>query len=153
MSPAVCNRVVDATRSVLNQFVSDIYIYTDHCKGAQSGKYVMFICLLNFKRTWNNRLVEWLWIQHHFLCLIVMLLCFPCWSLLVAALYLFIWPLDSQDVSKILVDKNFKLIMEGSLVIKLGNVSSKYTVQVVYGGGDVCTTNLYLLTGSTVRFI
>jgi len=42
VSPAVCNRVVDATRSVLNQFVSDIYIYTDHCKGAQSGKYVMF---------------------------------------------------------------------------------------------------------------
>jgi len=38
VSPAVCNRVVDATRSVLNQFVSDIYIYTDHCKGAQSGK-------------------------------------------------------------------------------------------------------------------
>ena len=49
VSPAVCNRVVDATRSVLNQFVSDIYIYTDHCKGAQSGKYVMFICLSNLR--------------------------------------------------------------------------------------------------------
>ncbi|KAJ7372965.1 rRNA-processing endoribonuclease [Desmophyllum pertusum] len=36
MSPAICNRVVDAARSVLNQFVSDLYIYTDHCKGAQS---------------------------------------------------------------------------------------------------------------------
>ena len=43
VSPAICNRVVDAARGVLNQFVSDIYIYTDHCKGAQSGKYVHFI--------------------------------------------------------------------------------------------------------------
>lgn len=42
VSPAICNRVVDAARGVLNQFVSDIYIYTDHCKGAQSGKYVNF---------------------------------------------------------------------------------------------------------------
>lgn len=38
VSPAICNRVVDAVRGVLNQFVSDIYIYTDHCKGGQSGK-------------------------------------------------------------------------------------------------------------------
>ena len=45
VSPAICNRVVDAVRGVLNQFVSDIYIYTDHCKGAQSGKYVQhFMC-------------------------------------------------------------------------------------------------------------
>ena len=41
VSPAICNRVVDAVRGVLNQFVSDIYIYTDHCKGGQSGKYVI----------------------------------------------------------------------------------------------------------------
>ena len=40
VSPAVCNRVVDSARGILNQFVSDLYIYTDHCKGAQSGKYV-----------------------------------------------------------------------------------------------------------------
>ncbi|XP_060574958.1 RNA 3'-terminal phosphate cyclase-like protein [Ruditapes philippinarum] len=38
MSPATANRVVDATRSVLNSFLPDIYIYTDHMKGAQSGK-------------------------------------------------------------------------------------------------------------------
>ncbi|CAH3129542.1 unnamed protein product [Pocillopora meandrina] len=38
VSPAICNRVVDAVRGVLNQFVSDIYIYTDHSKGGQSGK-------------------------------------------------------------------------------------------------------------------
>ena len=40
VSPAMCNRVVNAARGVLNQFVSDIFIYTDHCKGAQSGRYV-----------------------------------------------------------------------------------------------------------------
>lgn len=38
MSPATANRVVDAARSVLNSFLPDIYIYTDHMKGAQSGK-------------------------------------------------------------------------------------------------------------------
>lgn len=38
VSPAMCNRVVNAARGVLNQFVSDIFIYTDHCKGAQSGR-------------------------------------------------------------------------------------------------------------------
>ena len=33
---------------VLNQFVSDIYIYTDHCKGGQSGKYVILQQTFNF---------------------------------------------------------------------------------------------------------
>eukprot|EP00112_Aurelia_sp_Birch-Aquarium-sp1_P009209 Seg2037.5 transcript_id=Seg2037.5/GoldUCD/mRNA.D3Y31 product="RNA 3'-terminal phosphate cyclase-like protein" protein_id=Seg2037.5/GoldUCD/D3Y31 len=37
VSPAFANRMVDSCRSVLNKFVADIYIYTDHCKGAQSG--------------------------------------------------------------------------------------------------------------------
>ena len=48
VSPAICNRVVDAVRRVLNQFVSDIYIYTDHCKGGQSGKYVILQQTFNF---------------------------------------------------------------------------------------------------------
>ena len=48
VSPAICNRVVDAVRGVLNQFVSDIYIYTDHCKGGQSGKYVILKQTFNF---------------------------------------------------------------------------------------------------------
>ncbi|KAL4235710.1 rRNA-processing endoribonuclease [Mactra antiquata] len=38
MSPATGNRIVDAARSVLNTFLPDIYIYTDHMKGASSGK-------------------------------------------------------------------------------------------------------------------
>ncbi|KAK2167428.1 hypothetical protein LSH36_28g09080 [Paralvinella palmiformis] len=39
VSPAVCNRLVDAARAILNKFLTDIYIYTDHNKGPQSGKY------------------------------------------------------------------------------------------------------------------
>ena len=48
VSPAICNRVVDAVHGVLNQFMSDIYIYTDHCTGGQSGKYVILQQTFNF---------------------------------------------------------------------------------------------------------
>ncbi|XP_066916012.1 RNA 3'-terminal phosphate cyclase-like protein [Clytia hemisphaerica] len=37
VSPAFVNRMVDSSRKILNQFLSDIYIYTDSVKGAQSG--------------------------------------------------------------------------------------------------------------------
>lgn len=37
VAPAAANRIVDATRGVLNQFLSDVYIYTDHVKGAAAG--------------------------------------------------------------------------------------------------------------------
>ncbi|XP_017266171.1 RNA 3'-terminal phosphate cyclase-like protein [Kryptolebias marmoratus] len=38
VSPQMGNRIVESTRSVLNQFLPDIYIYTDHMKGLNSGK-------------------------------------------------------------------------------------------------------------------
>ncbi|XP_041826849.1 RNA 3'-terminal phosphate cyclase-like protein [Melanotaenia boesemani] len=38
VSPQMANRIVESTRGVLNQFLPDIYIYTDHMKGANSGK-------------------------------------------------------------------------------------------------------------------
>uniref|UniRef100_A0A6J0U929 RNA 3'-terminal phosphate cyclase-like protein isoform X1 n=1 Tax=Pogona vitticeps TaxID=103695 RepID=A0A6J0U929_9SAUR len=38
VSPQIANRIVDAARSILNKFLPDIYIYTDHMKGASSGK-------------------------------------------------------------------------------------------------------------------
>ncbi|KAF3848933.1 hypothetical protein F7725_015430 [Dissostichus mawsoni] len=34
----MANRIVDTARGVLNKFIPDIYIYTDHMKGANSGK-------------------------------------------------------------------------------------------------------------------
>lgn len=34
------NRIVESARSVLNQFLPDIYIHTDHMKGVNSGKWV-----------------------------------------------------------------------------------------------------------------
>jgi len=38
VSPATCNRIVDAARSILNKCLPDIYIYTDHSKGSNSGR-------------------------------------------------------------------------------------------------------------------
>ncbi|MGH0159927.1 UNVERIFIED_CONTAM: hypothetical protein FKN15_053949 [Acipenser sinensis] len=38
VSPQFANRIVDSARSIVNQFIPDIYIYTDHMKGANSGK-------------------------------------------------------------------------------------------------------------------
>ncbi|MBN3325253.1 RCL1 protein, partial [Atractosteus spatula] len=38
VSPQIANRIVDSARSILNKFIPDIYIYTDHMKGASSGK-------------------------------------------------------------------------------------------------------------------
>uniref|UniRef100_A0A8D2L6V4 RNA terminal phosphate cyclase like 1 n=1 Tax=Varanus komodoensis TaxID=61221 RepID=A0A8D2L6V4_VARKO len=38
VSPQIANRLVDSARSILNKFLPDIYIYTDHMKGSSSGK-------------------------------------------------------------------------------------------------------------------
>ncbi|XP_065107164.1 RNA 3'-terminal phosphate cyclase-like protein [Paramisgurnus dabryanus] len=38
VSPQIANRIVDSARSILNKFIPDIYIYTDHMKGLNSGK-------------------------------------------------------------------------------------------------------------------
>ncbi|XP_007229717.2 RNA 3'-terminal phosphate cyclase-like protein [Astyanax mexicanus] len=38
VSPQMANRIVDSARSILNKLIPDIYIYTDHMKGASSGK-------------------------------------------------------------------------------------------------------------------
>ncbi|XP_032394935.1 RNA 3'-terminal phosphate cyclase-like protein [Etheostoma spectabile] len=38
VSPQMANRIVESARGVLNQFIPDIYIHTDHMKGANSGK-------------------------------------------------------------------------------------------------------------------
>jgi RNA 3'-terminal phosphate cyclase-like protein len=38
VSPQIVNRIVDAARGRLNRFIPDVYIYTDHYKGAEAGK-------------------------------------------------------------------------------------------------------------------
>jgi RNA 3'-terminal phosphate cyclase-like protein len=38
LSPQVINRVIESARSLLNEFIPDVYIYTDAAKGAESGK-------------------------------------------------------------------------------------------------------------------
>jgi RNA 3'-terminal phosphate cyclase-like protein len=38
LSPLVANRCIESARSLLNKFIPDVYLYTDACKGAESGK-------------------------------------------------------------------------------------------------------------------
>ncbi|CAK9830050.1 Probable RNA 3'-terminal phosphate cyclase-like protein [Anthophora retusa] len=38
VSPAIANRIVESAKGVLLKFLPDVYIHTDHCKGAASGK-------------------------------------------------------------------------------------------------------------------
>lgn len=38
VSPTIANRIVESAKSVLLNFLPDVYIYTDLCKGAASGK-------------------------------------------------------------------------------------------------------------------
>ncbi|KAH9391336.1 rRNA-processing endoribonuclease [Tyrophagus putrescentiae] len=38
VSPAIANRLVDAAKGLLLHYLPDIYIYTDHLKGAASGR-------------------------------------------------------------------------------------------------------------------
>jgi RNA 3'-terminal phosphate cyclase-like protein len=37
ISPSTLARLVDTTRGVLNQYIPDVYIHTDHFKGKDSG--------------------------------------------------------------------------------------------------------------------
>ncbi|NXX96444.1 RCL1 protein, partial [Centropus bengalensis] len=47
VSPQMANRMVESARSILNKFLPDIYIYTDHMKGVSSGKSPGFgMCLI-----------------------------------------------------------------------------------------------------------
>ena len=38
VAPNTVNRIIESARSILNRFVSDVYIYSDHCSGEQAGK-------------------------------------------------------------------------------------------------------------------
>lgn len=44
----MANRIVESARSVLNQFLPDIYIHTDHMKGVNSGKWVSLLARASF---------------------------------------------------------------------------------------------------------
>jgi RNA 3'-terminal phosphate cyclase-like protein len=47
VSPQISNRMVTSARSLLNHFVPDVFVYTDHYKGDESGKSPGFgICLM-----------------------------------------------------------------------------------------------------------
>jgi hypothetical protein len=46
VSPTVCNRVIESARSLLNQCLPDIYIYSDHQKDKAAG--LLVICKILF---------------------------------------------------------------------------------------------------------
>lgn len=55
VSPAIANRMVDSAKEVLLNFIPDIYIHTDHCRGASSGKSPgTTVKLINFKKYINQ---------------------------------------------------------------------------------------------------
>jgi RNA 3'-terminal phosphate cyclase-like protein len=37
VSPQTANRIVDTSRGVFNKLIPDVYIYSDHYRGAESG--------------------------------------------------------------------------------------------------------------------
>ncbi len=54
VSPQIANRMVTSARSLLNHFVPDVFVYTDHYKGDESGKSPGFgICLMAETTTGN----------------------------------------------------------------------------------------------------
>lgn len=51
VSPQIPNRIIESARSVLNSYIPDIYIYSDHRKGNNSGKSPGFGLLLTAETT------------------------------------------------------------------------------------------------------
>lgn len=43
VSPQFSNRMIEASRSILNRYIPDIYLYSDVYKGDESGKWVIFV--------------------------------------------------------------------------------------------------------------
>uniref|UniRef100_A0A8C1PRJ0 RNA terminal phosphate cyclase-like 1 n=1 Tax=Cyprinus carpio TaxID=7962 RepID=A0A8C1PRJ0_CYPCA len=53
VSPQMAKRIEDSARSILNKFIPDIYIHTDHMKGANSvHSFFFFMGLVSFN--YNN---------------------------------------------------------------------------------------------------
>lgn len=43
VNPQFSNRMIEASRSVLNRYIPDIYLYSDVYKGDESGKLALFL--------------------------------------------------------------------------------------------------------------
>ena len=64
VSPSFVNRLVDSARGILNQFLTDIYIYTDHMKGGQSGKSVLYGCFVYSAFIWCGLFYTLFWFSN-----------------------------------------------------------------------------------------
>lgn len=54
VSPQTPGRIVEAARSILNQFLPDVYIFADACKGQSCGKSPGYGCCLVAESTNEN---------------------------------------------------------------------------------------------------
>ena len=54
VSPQTPGRIVESARSILNQFLPDVYIFADACKGQSCGKSPGFGCCLVAESTNEN---------------------------------------------------------------------------------------------------
>lgn len=41
VSPQMANRMIDSVRGIFNKLLPDVYIFSDHYTGHESGKYVL----------------------------------------------------------------------------------------------------------------
>lgn len=48
VNPQFSNRMIEASRSILNRYIPDIYLYSDVYKGEESGKFVAYLSIWLF---------------------------------------------------------------------------------------------------------
>lgn len=72
VSPAIANRIVESAKGILLKFLPDVYIHTDHCKSASSGKspgtwYIIILKFIPFtficSNIYNIKICVRLWIK------------------------------------------------------------------------------------------
>ena len=63
----MANRMVDSARSVLNNYLPDVYIYTDTVKGTEPGKYVQNQSFL-FSLNYDIFVMKVSWLRHVLMC-------------------------------------------------------------------------------------
>uniref|UniRef100_A0A8C1FG59 RNA terminal phosphate cyclase-like 1 n=1 Tax=Cyprinus carpio carpio TaxID=630221 RepID=A0A8C1FG59_CYPCA len=99
VSPQMAKRIVDSARNILNKFIPDIYIHTDHMKGASSvHSFFFFMGLVSFN--YNNPPVT-------LECDVILSLCVfqgGCVDSANQSLALLYMTLGQQDVSKTLIE-------------------------------------------------
>lgn len=56
VSPQTSNRIVEGARSILNNFIPDVWVFTDHYTGKKTGLSPGFACYLQAETDTNCRI-------------------------------------------------------------------------------------------------